>query len=260
MTSESSMGILDRILAAKHRELDELGAEPLPEPPALRPLALRRKPGAPLRIIAEIKRRSPSAGALSTKLGVGERAAAYERAGAELVSVLCDRSFFDGDYEHLREARDHCSLPILCKEFVLDERQLDRARAYGADAVLLIVRCLREPRVAELVRACRQRGLEPMVEVTDERESDIAVASGATLIGVNARDLDTLAMDVARAGRVLASLPASVTAVHLSGLASPEAIREVASGRADAALIGEALMRQDDPEPLLRAFVQAARP
>jgi indole-3-glycerol phosphate synthase len=252
------MGVLDEILDTKRRELLALGEPVLPSAPASRPLALGRKAGEPLRIIAEIKRRSPSAGALSTTLSVGERAAAYARAGASMLSVLCDSAFFDGSYEHLQRARDACDLPLLCKEFVLDERQLDLARAHGADAVLLIVRCLPEARVEKLVTAARERGLEPLVEVTTEAEARIAVQAGARLIGVNARDLDTLQMDPARATAVLAGLPSSVVRVHLSGLGTPEAVAAVAQGHADAALLGEALMRLDDPEPLLRRIVEAA--
>ncbi len=253
------MGLLDRILATKRGELAGLRSAELPPPPPLRPVELQRAAGDPLRIIAEIKRRSPSAGALSTVLSVAERACADARAGAGMLSVLCDRSYFDGAYEHLREARDACSLPILCKDFVIDECQLDWARAWGSDAVLLIVRCLPDERLHSLVRAARDRGLTPFVEITDETESQRALAAGATLIGVNARDLDTLQMNGARATSVLATLPSSVTRVHLSGIATPEAARDVAAGPADAALIGEALMRLADPEPLLRRLVEAAR-
>ncbi len=253
-------GLLDEILAAKRREVRELSSKPLPAAPPARPFALARGPDEPLRLIAEIKRRSPSAGELSRALDVGQRARAYEAAGANAVSVLCDAGRFGGAYEHLTEARAACALPLLCKEFVIDEVQLDAARAHGADAVLIIVRCLSERRLAELVSASRDRGLEPLVEVTDERESAAALAAGARIVGVNARDLDTLAMDTGRAARVLGALPGSITAVHLSGLGDADAIGRVRDTRADAALVGEALMRQDDPLPLLSAMVAAARP
>lgn len=254
------MGVLDRILAVKQREVEGMRAQQLPPAPARRHVDLRRRPGEPLRLIAEIKHRSPSAGALSTRLSVGERARAYERAGARMISVLCDREFFDGGYEHLQLARASCELPLLCKEFVISELQLDRARAFGADAVLLIVRCLTAPRVRELVQAARARDLIPFVEVVDEAETLLALEAGADLIGVNARDLDTLAMDPARAERVLRVLPTEVSAVHLSGLSKPEQVAEVARSRADAALLGEALMRQDDPTALLSALCRAGVP
>src|SRR5512145_717187 len=120
------MGTLERILVQKQSELAGLRQRRLPNPPALRPLCLARAlTTEPLRIVAEIKRRSPSAGALSTTLSVGERAAAYERAGASMASILCDSAFFDGAYEHLSMARDTSNIPLLCKEFIIDEVQLD---------------------------------------------------------------------------------------------------------------------------------------
>jgi indole-3-glycerol phosphate synthase len=250
--------VLDKILAQKAKEVLALRKRSFPPGPEPRSLGLRRAPGEPLRLSTEIKRRSPSAGALSTALGVAERATAYERAGAAMLSVLSDSRFFDGAFEHVAEARAATQLPILCKEFVLDEVQLDAARAFGADAVLLIVRILPPERLSSLVRAARERGLTPFVEVVNEAEARVALEAGATLVGVNARDLDTLAMDPARAARTLAGLPDGVTAVHLSGLATPEAVLDVARSFSDAALVGEALMREDDPEPLLRRLVAAA--
>jgi indole-3-glycerol phosphate synthase len=251
-------GVLAEILAQKAEEILALRKRSFPPAPELRPLGLRRLPGEPLRLITEIKRRSPSAGALSTKLTVGERAAAYERAGSAMLSVLVDARFFDGAFEDLAVARAATKLPVLCKEFVLDEVQLDAARSFGADAVLLIVRILSPERLSSLMRAARERGLLPFVEVVDEAEARVALEAGATLIGVNARDLDTLKIDPIRAARTLSGLPDGVTAVHLSGLGSTEAVQDVARGFADAALVGEALMREDDPEPLLRSLVAAA--
>jgi indole-3-glycerol phosphate synthase len=255
MNADTS-GLLARILAKKRAELPALRAQRLPAAPGPRPFSLRR-PGGNLKLITEIKFRSPSAGALSTVLSVGERARAYQRAGASMISVLCDTSFFDGAFSHLAEARAACELPLLCKEFVIDESQLDAAVAYGADAVLLIVRCLSEERLKQLTRAARERKLEPFLEVVTDEESKMALAAGASLIGVNARDLDTLVMDATRPARVLAGLPASVTRVHLSGIARPEDIQRVRSSPADAALLGEALMREDQPEPRLRELVAA---
>jgi indole-3-glycerol phosphate synthase len=252
------VGVLADILAEKVENIAALRSRGLPAPPPRRAIALRREPGDALRLIAEIKYRSPSAGALSAALGVAERAAVYERAGASMVSVLTDTRFFGGAWEHVSEARAACRLPILCKEFVLDELQLDAARSYGADAVLVIVRCVSRARLRALVEAARARELEPFVEITNDDEARIALDAGATLIGVNARDLDTLAMDPERAARTLAALPENVTRVHLSGLAKAADVERVRETPAHAALVGETLMRADDPEPLLRSLVAAA--
>ena len=252
------MGVLAEILAEKAENLAELRGRRLPEAPPRRAFSLRRRPGDALRLIAEIKFRSPSAGPLSTALSVAERAAAYERAGASMVSVLTDRRFFGGAWEHLAEARAASRLPVLCKEFVLDELQLDAARSYGADAVLIIVRCVPREHVRALVEGARARELEPFVEITNDDEARVALDAGATLVGVNARDLDTLAMDSPRAAKTLAALPDEVTSVHLSGLSTPADVQKVRESRAHAALVGETLMRESDPEPLLRSLVATA--
>ena len=249
--------MLHEILHSKREELAALRQRRLPAPPALRGVSLRREPGSALRVIAEIKRRSPSAGALSTRLDVADRARAYETGGAHLISVLCDSKYFDGAYEHMGLARSATRLPILCKEFVIDESQLDAARAYGADAVLLIVRCLAPARLAALVKAAEERGLSPLVEVHGLAEVGVALDAGASCIGVNARDLDTLKLDVVQTRQVLEALPAGVCKVHLSGIRGEAQIAEVARSAVDAALIGECLMREDDPTALLRRLLAA---
>ena len=257
------MSLLEEILRQKAVESAALRGVQRSRPAALGRrdaiAALRRPPGAPLRLIAEIKFRSPSAGALSQKLDAPARAQAYERAGATMVSILTDERWFGGSFDDLSRAREAMGLPVLCKDYLVDSAQIDRAWAAGADAMLVIVRCLRDAtRLAAMLEGLRQRGLEPFVEVVDEQELAMALDAGASLIGVNARDLDTLEMDAARARRVLGRIPPSVVAVHLSGLKSAADTAEIAASRADAALIGEALMRLDDPEPLLRELVRAA--
>jgi indole-3-glycerol phosphate synthase len=259
------MKVLADILASKRAEVQALRASPRAtsahEPRDV--LRALRRDGGPLRLLAEVKLRSPSAGALSRALAPEARALAYAEAGAAMVSVLCDGPFFDGAWAHLDAARarlDEAGLavPLLAKEFVLDERQVQEARDRGADAVLLIARIVDAQALAGLADAARGEGLEPLVEVTDERELDAALRANARVVGVNARDLDTLAMDAARTARVLDAIPRGVVAVHLSGLRDPGDIARVAATRADAALIGEALMREDDPRPRLRAMVDAA--
>jgi indole-3-glycerol phosphate synthase len=229
------------------------------------PAALARPDGAPLRLIAEIKLRSPSAGVLSRALTPAERALRYAAAGAAMISVLTDAPFFGGSFADLASCRDALDAALgaarpflLCKEFVLDPVQLDRALDAGADAVLLIVRILERGELPGLVKEAEARGLVPLVEVTTEEELTRAGEAGARVVGVNARDLNTLKMDAERAARVLARIEAGTVAAHLSGLRKPEDVARVAGTRADAALIGEALMRQDDPTELLGAMVRAA--
>ncbi|MCL2447460.1 MAG: indole-3-glycerol-phosphate synthase [Polyangiaceae bacterium] len=265
------MSRLAAIIDQKAGEVRTMQGEPRtpnPRAPIDVARALARGPGDPLRLIAEVKLRSPSAGALSRVLSPPARAVAYAEAGAAMVSVLCDAAFFDGSWEHLRLAREALDarsagdgsrrVPVLAKEFVVDARQVQRARDEGADAVLLIARIVSRQTLADLARAARAEGIEPLVEVVDESEVDAALAAEARVIGVNARDLDTLAMDAARAARVLHAIPQGRVALHLSGLREPKDVASIAAGRADAALIGEALMRDDDPRERLRSLVAAA--
>lgn len=260
------MGLLEDIVATKRREVEALRGRAREEA-AREPLdvvgALRRPAGTALRLLAEVKLRSPSAGVLSRALAPAERAIAYAEAGAAMVSVLCDAPFFDGGWEHLAAARARLdaagrAVPLLAKEFVVDERQIEEARDRGADAVLLIARIVDARRLAQLARAARSEGVEPLLEVVDERELDAALAADGRVVGVNARDLDTLAMDADRAARVLAAIPPGVVAVHLSGVRDAAGVARLAATRADAALVGEALMRADDPRPLLSAMCAAA--
>jgi indole-3-glycerol phosphate synthase len=253
------MGVLQTIIEHKRTELASLSQRALPQVYAPRPIELSRQVNGRLGLIAEIKLRSPSAGPLSRALTVAERARAYEAGGADMISVLCDERFFDGRYEHLSEARAACNLPLLCKEFVIDERQLDCARAYGADAVLLIVRCLSPEQTAKLIQAALARELMPLVEVYTPAEAALAVELGARCIGVNARDLDSLALDLEQAAATLQSLPDNVVRLHLSGVRAAADVTRLLGTSADGALIGETLMRQDAPEALLGSLAAAAR-
>jgi indole-3-glycerol phosphate synthase len=182
-----------------------------------------------------------------------------------MISVLTDAPSFGGSFADLASCRDALDVALgparpflLCKEFVLDPIQLDRALDAGADAVLLIVRILEHGELPGLVREAEARGLVPLVEVTTEEELARAESAGAKMVGVNARDLNTLKMDAERAARVLARIDAGTVAVYLSGLGKPDDVARVAGTRADAALIGEALMRQDDPTELLESMARAA--
>jgi indole-3-glycerol phosphate synthase len=261
------MSLLERILTQKREEVAALRRRTRGGPtrtPIDVVAALRRPPGARLRLIAEVKLRSPSAGSLSRVLSPADRAVAYVEAGAAMVSVLCDAPFFDGSWNDLEAARraldaQGASVPLLAKDFVLDEVQLDEARHRGADAILLIARIVTPDRLVQLAAAARARNVEPLIEVVDEGELAAARAAEARVVGVNARDLDTLVMDAARTARVLTAIEPGVAAVHLSGIRDGAAVREVARGRADAALVGEALMRADDPRPVLQAMVESSQ-
>jgi indole-3-glycerol phosphate synthase len=252
--------VLEAILAAKADEVRSLRERTCPPGTGAPRLAVRRlleRPaGAPLRLITEIKRRSPSAGPLSTVLSVGDRAVVYARGGATMISVLCDQPFFDGGWAHVAEARAALdavgmAVPLLAKEFVVDPRQIDEAASRGADAILLIARIVDRHALVALVAHATMRGLESLVEVVTEDELEAALAANAQVIGVNARDLDTLVMDPARAARVLGAIPADKVAIHLSGLKGSADVETIARSGVSAALIGEALMRADDPAPLL---------
>ncbi len=262
-------GVLAEIVEAKKREVHTLKHRTcytrIPDGPRKNvATSLRRAAGAPLGLIAENKKKSPSAGALSTVLSTAERALRYAASGAAMVSILCDESFFGGSWDDVVEARlalagAGYAIPVLAKEFVIDERQLREASACGADAVLLIARILDRDRLAALFGQAESLGLESLVEVATEEELEWAVAAHAKIIGVNARDLDTLVMDPDRAARVLAAIPEPCIPLYLSGLKGPDDVRRLAGTRAHAALVGETLMRDDDPGPLLEAMISAAR-
>jgi indole-3-glycerol phosphate synthase len=260
--------VLEQILESKRREVEALAKIPCVRRVEGRARGhvvdvLRRGAGEPLRLLTEHKRKSPSAGPLPSELSPGERAVRYADSGAAMISMLTDRPFFDGSWDHLVEARTALEraghrTPLLAKEFVIDERQLEEAEACGADAVLVIVRIVDDAVLFSLVDGARELGLEPLVEVANEAELERALAAEATLIGVNARDLDTLAMDAERAARVLAAIPETCVPLHLSGVKTPDDIRRLAATKAHGVLVGETLMRENDPGPLLRAMVAAS--
>ncbi len=264
-----SWGVLEKILASKRGEIARggpgLSGTKKYKPGGLVFQTLRRLPGQPLRLIAEIKPRSPSAGQLSTVMTVAERACAYAEAGASMISVLVDGPFFGGSYENLKLARKTLDAiygarrpRLLCKEFILDAGQLDWARETGADAVLLIARIVSAEKLDELVNEANMRDLEALVEVTTAEELRMAEMTNAKIIGVNARDLNTLEMNHERAAEVLSHIDGVRVRVHLSGLVLPDGIARITRGGADAALVGEALMREDDPRELLREMVGRA--
>lgn len=243
------MSLLNDILEQKRVEILQLRKQQW-QPATARPKASMRATDH-LNLIAEIKPASPSAGWLNQELSIEERALAYESGGADMISVLCDQQFFHGSFTNLKKARNSSTLPLLAKEFVLDEVQLEVAAHFGASLVLLIVRCLEQAQLQHLVASSRELGMEPLVEVFTEAEAERAIKAGATSIGVNARDLDSLEMDKSRAQRVIQVIPAAVNRYYFSGVKEPADLEPLKSQGLQGALIGEVLMRTADPASLL---------
>ncbi|HET9755640.1 MAG TPA: hypothetical protein VFP66_03995, partial [Candidatus Limnocylindrales bacterium] len=226
---------------------------------APRPIAARlAAPG--LHIIAELKRSSPSAGRIAAD---GDdlvmRARAYEAGGAAAISVLCEPHWFNGSVDDLRRVREAVSVPILAKEFVVDPRQLRLLRAAGADIVLLLAVLHRKDRLADLVSRAFEHGLEPLVEAHTHAELDAALATDARLIGINNRDLRTLLVDTERADRFRSRIPDDRIVIAESGVRDASTIERWRALAFDGALVGEALMRADDPAAAVRSFVNAGR-
>ncbi|HWX73804.1 MAG TPA: indole-3-glycerol phosphate synthase TrpC [Solirubrobacteraceae bacterium] len=211
----------------------------------------------PLSVIAEFKRRSPSAGTLREGAQAGQIARAYERGGASALSVLTEGPNFDGSLEDLRLARAASALPILRKDFILDPYQLYEARAAGADAVLLIVAALEPGELRALHEHARELGLDVLVEVHDSRELAAALEIGADLLGINNRDLRDFSIDVERTSRLAREVPPGVRIVSESGIASAAQLAALAGQGVDAVLVGELLMRAADPEAALRELLGA---
>jgi indole-3-glycerol phosphate synthase len=241
-------------LAARRTEL-ERSARQTPVPPGL----LSQWTPSRLALVAEVKRRSPSAGEISPDLDPVLHAVAYSRAGASVISVLTDGPFFGGTLDDLAAVSGAVPLPVLRKDFILDELQLLEARAAGAAAVLLIVRALGPARLAELLAASWHWGLDALVEVHDARELDLALAAGATIIGVNSRNLDDFSVDVPAALSLIRRIPADRVAIAESGMASQADVERAAEAGADGVLIGTALSAAADPTALAAALAGVAR-
>jgi indole-3-glycerol phosphate synthase len=241
-------------LAERRAELERAAAD---APPA-RPFAAALRRGT-LGLIAEVKRRSPSAGSINETLDPVQRAVGYARAGASAISVLTDGPFFGGSLDDLRAVASAVEVPVLRKDFILAEEQLLEARAAGASAALLIVRALGEERLGQLVRVAREVGLETLVEVHTAEELEAAVDAGAEVIGVNSRDLDSFRIDVDAAWRLVGRVPADRVAVAESGMASVADAERAAAAGADAVLVGTALSASADPFALAAGLAGIGR-
>lgn len=211
-----------------------------------------------LSIIAEIKRRSPSRGALAPSLDPAYLAREYEGGGAAAMSVLTDREFFGGSEQDLQTARAAVCLPVIRKDFTIDEYQIHEARAIGADAVLLIVRILDDAVLRDLLAAATAVGLASLVETHTAAELDRALAAGARIIGVNSRDLDTFEVKL-DAALALRPRIGDAIAVAESGIHTADDVRRVRDAGFDAILVGESLVRSADPRTKLAELIEGAR-
>jgi indole-3-glycerol phosphate synthase len=259
--------VLERILASTHEELERRKRELPPQELEYRAFAIggagevapRRFTAAlgrpEIAVIAEFKRRSPSAGKLHEAPDLPELVAAYERGGASALSVLTEGQHFDGSLDDLRAARAACGLPVLRKDFLVDEYQLYEARVARADAVLLIVAALDQERLRALYERAGTLGLDVLVEVHDREELAVALALEAKLIGINNRDLRDFSVDVERTERLMGEIPAGVTVVSESGIARAEQLIRLEQAGVAAVLVGETLMRSADPEAALRTLL-----
>ncbi|HEX3474239.1 MAG TPA: indole-3-glycerol phosphate synthase TrpC [Kofleriaceae bacterium] len=258
------MSVLDDILAVKRTEVTAARAErPLAVVEAAARAAgpvrgllgvLRRAPGAPVGVIAEIKRASPSAGPIRAGADPAVIARDYARGGACALSVLTDRQFFDGELGFLARARAAVDLPLLRKDFLIDAYQIAEARAAGADGVLLIVAALAASQLTELLAAARDHQLDALVEVHDLAEVDVALSAGARLLGVNHRDLRSFAVDMTLTAQIAPRVPADVVLVGESGIRTRDDIDALGRAGVHAVLVGEHLMRAASPGDALIAL------
>ena len=256
--------ILDRILEAKRAEVDAARASvseaalaereewTLPR----RGFARALREGPRPRIIAEIKHRSPSRGVIRTAFDPATHAREYDDAGAACISVLTDAPFFGGSLEHLGAARAACERPLLRKDFTIDAYQIAEARAWGADAVLLIVAALEREAMRDLLTCAADQGLDALVEVHDRPELDVALEIGADLVGINNRNLHTFETTTDVTRRLAPAAGDSVTLVSESGLGDAAELAELSGLGVDAFLIGETFMAAEHPGRALAGLLR----
>lgn len=255
--------MLDEIVAAKRLEagrlrLAEVRAAAADAPPVRDFVSALQDP-ARVRVIAEVKRRSPSAGWIRPDADAATVARGYAAAGAAAISVLTDHAWFGGALADLADVRRAVDLPVLRKDFVVAPEQVWEARAAGADAVLLIARILDDAALGQLHEAAGDAGLAALVEVHDEAEIERALGAGARVVGVNNRDLSVFRTDLAVSERLAPLVPAGVVLVAESGIAAPADVDRLGAAGVDAVLVGEVLMRAAVPDAALRTLVGRPR-
>jgi indole-3-glycerol phosphate synthase len=265
MDRNARVMILDEIVRQKRAEVGRLS----PWAGALRKQAEAMTPGrdfaAALRragevaVIAEVKRKSPSAGWIRRDLNAAGLASTYAHGGAAAVSVLTDEAYFGGSREDLESVRSAVEVPVLRKDFVLEAVQVYESRAMGADAVLLIARILEGERLAELVALAREVGMVALVETHDAVEVERALAAGAEVVGINNRDLSRFETDLAITERLAPGLPSEVVVVGESGIETASDVDRMGAAGVDAVLVGESLVRADDPVAAVEALAGRGR-
>ena len=256
-TSTYLDAILERhrgVAAADDRDVDELIEQARTVEPG-RGFRQRLAASDRLAVIAEIKRRSPSKGDLNAGLDPADWASAYERGGASCLSVLTDAESFGGSVDDLRAARAACSLPVLRKDFTVSELDVVDARLMGADCVLLIAAALDRTELVRFHELAVGIGLDVLVEIHDEPELDLALAAGATMIGVNQRDLVTFRVDHDRAVRMATAIPDHVVKVAESGVRGADDARALHAAGYDAVLVGETLVTSGDPASAIGSMI-----
>jgi indole-3-glycerol phosphate synthase len=243
-----------RLLEERRSELEQAATTTIAE--SSFSSALRRSDVA---VIAEVKRRSPSKGWIRASLEAGDQARRYQTGGASAISVLTEPKHFAGSVDDLLAVRRSVDIPTLKKDFHVDPVQLLEAKAVGASAALLIVRAMAPANLRQMMHAARELALEVLVEVRDERELDLALGEGSTMLGVNNRDLETLAIDPGTSERLLARVPANVVAIAESGVATRADVERVGRAGANAVLVGSSVSASDDPAEAVRALTGVAR-
>ena len=254
---------LKEIIEQKHREVSILKKEGIPavenEIPPLRDFRKAISVPGRINLISEIKFASPSAGTIRDECDPVEIGLVYERAGASAISFLTDKNFFNGEIKNLPIVKNAVSLPVLRKDFIIDELQVREALIYGADAVLLIVRILSESQLRDLIVLCSELGLSALTEIHDKNDLDTAVECGADIIGINNRDLDTFHVDINITDKLAGYVPEPCILVSESGISTGEDIKHLKGKGINTVLVGSALMSSGDPESKVRELVEAGK-
>jgi len=259
------MGFLEKVLRVKREEVKQISErlkeiedeiQKMPDPPSFEKALTDCK----TKIIAEVKKRSPSRGSLR-EVDPLRQAQIYERAGAVAVSVLTDETFFGGSLKDLEEVARGVNIPVLRKDFVIDRVQVAQARSKGASAVLLIVRILRPEELADLIAYSEEIGITPLVEVFTLEEADLALGAGAKVIGINNRDLDTLELDLSLSYELAPKIKemGARFVIAESGIEKRDQIEDLMGRGVDAFLIGTSLMVREDPESYLKELMGFSR-